>query len=55
MRRIQATIFSIISLIIVFFIMSQAGEMGAPWPFTLVAIVMIIFIIISLIRTWLRG
>jgi len=55
MRRVKATIFSIITIIVVLFIITQAGEIGAPWPFTLVAIVIIILILISLIRTWLRG
>jgi hypothetical protein len=55
MRRIKATFFSIITIIVALFIVTQAGEIGAPWPFTLVAIAIIILILISLIRTWLRG
>lgn len=55
MRRIRATVFSVITIIAALFIIIQAGEMGAPWEFTLFGIVMIILVIISLIRTWLRG
>jgi len=55
MRRIKATVFSIISIIIVMFILAQAGEIGAPWPITLLAIVIIILVLFSLVRTWLRG
>jgi hypothetical protein len=55
MRRINAALFSVITIIVVLFIIGQAGEIGAPWPLTLVAIAIIILILISLIRTWLRG
>jgi hypothetical protein len=54
MRRIKATIFAIVAIIIALFIIAQAGEIGAPWIFSLVAIVIIVMIAISLIRTWLR-
>ena len=54
MRRIRATIFSIIT-IVVLFIITQADEIGTPWPFTLVAIAIIVLILISLIRTWFQG
>jgi hypothetical protein len=30
-------------------------EIGAPWPFTLLAVAIIILILFSLVRTWLRG
>ncbi len=55
MRRIKATAFTIVAIIIVLFIMSQAGNIGVPWQFSLVATVIIGIIVISLIRTWLRG
>jgi hypothetical protein len=55
MRKIRVTIFSIIAIIVTLFIVTQAGEIGAPWPFTLVAVAIIILIILSLVRTWLRG
>jgi hypothetical protein len=55
MRRVTATVFSIVSIIIVLFILTQAAEIGAPWPFALVAAAIIILIVISLIRIWLRG
>jgi len=54
MRRIKATVFSIVAIIIAFFIMAQAGDLGAPFPFILVALVIIAIIVISLIKTWLR-
>ena len=44
-----------IAIIATLFIVAQAGEIGAAWPFTLVAAIIIISIIISLIRTWLVG
>ena len=49
MRRIKATVFGIISIIVVLFILTQAGEIGAPWPFTLVAIVIIILVLIIIL------
>ena len=55
MRRIKATAFAIIALIIVLYIVAQAGNMGVPWQFSLVALIIIGLIVISLIRTWLRG
>lgn len=54
MRRIKATAFAIVSIIIVLYIMVQAGDIGVPWQFNLVAIVIIGIIVISLIRSWLR-
>ncbi len=55
MRRIKATAFAIVAIIIVLFIMVQAGNIGVPWQFSLVAIVIIGLIVLSLIRTWLRS
>jgi hypothetical protein len=54
MRRIRATAFAIVAIIIVLFIMAQAGNIGVPWQLILVATAIIGMIIISLIRTWLR-
>ena len=54
MRRIKATAFSIVAIIIALFIMARAGDIGAPLQLSLVAVVIIAIIIISLIRTWLR-
>jgi len=54
MRTIRITIFSIIAIAILLFIVTQVGEMGAPWFFTLVAIVIVVLILFSLIRAWLR-
>lgn len=54
MRRIKATVFAIVAIIIALFIMTRAGDIGASWQFSLVAVVIIVVIVISLIRTWLR-
>jgi hypothetical protein len=55
MRRIVATIFSVVAIAFVLFWISEAASIGAPWIFSLVGVVMIIFIALSLIRTWMRG
>ena len=55
MGRIRNTISGIITIIVVLFMITQASEIGVPWPFTIIAIVIVILIIFSLIRTWLRG
>jgi hypothetical protein len=54
MRRIANTVFAIIAIAIVIFIMAQAQNTGAPWIFTAVGILVIILIVFSMIRTWLR-
>jgi hypothetical protein len=54
MRRIANTLFAIVAIAIVIFIMAQAQNTGAPWIFTTVGILMIIIIAFSIIRTWLR-
>ena len=58
MRRILATVFSITAILVVLFIMNQAGNMGVSSEFNLLIIVTvvatIIIIAIGLIRTWLR-
>jgi membrane protein implicated in regulation of membrane protease activity len=54
MRRIKATVFAIVAIIIAFFILAQASDIGAPFQFSLVAVVIIAIIVISLIKTWLR-
>lgn len=54
MRRIVTTIFAVVALAIVVFIVTQAQGMGAPWMFTAVGILMIVGILISVIRAWLH-
>jgi len=54
MRRILATLFAISAIIVVLFIMTQAGNMGVSWEFNLVILFTIVIIVIGLIRTWLR-
>ncbi|MDG6223253.1 MAG: hypothetical protein QCH99_08335 [Candidatus Bathyarchaeota archaeon] len=54
MRRILATVFSITAILVVLFILNQAGNIGIPWEFNLLIIASIGIIIIGLIRTWLR-
>jgi len=55
MRRIVTTLFSVIAIAMVIFIVTQAQSMGAPWMFTAFGILMIVAIVISVIRTWLHG
>jgi hypothetical protein len=50
----MATAYAIIAILVVLFIMNQAGNIGVPWEFNLVILFTIGIIIIGLIRTWLR-
>ena len=54
MRRILVSAFAITAIIVVLFIMNQAGNIGVPWKFNLLVIATIGIILIGLIRTWLR-
>ncbi len=54
MRRIFATLFGIVAIGMIVFTLIQAQNMGAPWMFTAVGMLMIIGIVISVIRAWLR-
>jgi hypothetical protein len=54
MRRVKTTLFSIISIAVIIYIVTQAQSIGAPWIFTAAGIFMIIVIVISVIRAWLR-
>jgi hypothetical protein len=54
MRRIVTTLFAVFAIAIVILIMTQAQSIDAPWVFTAVGILMIIVIVMSLVRTWLR-
>jgi len=55
MRRITTTLFGVLAIIIILYTMSQATSMGVPWVFSLAAIFMIIVVIASIVRVWLRG
>jgi hypothetical protein len=52
--RIRTTLFAVVAIAVILFIMVQAQSVGAPWVFTAVGIVMIVVIVISVIRAWLR-
>ncbi len=54
MRRIKATLFGVVTIAVIIFTMIQAQNMGAPWMFTAFGILMIIVIVVSVIRAWLR-
>lgn len=55
MRRITTTLFAIFAIILVVFTTTQTNNIGAPWIFTAAGIFMIVLIVISIIRVWLRG
>jgi hypothetical protein len=50
----MATIYAITAVIVIIFILNQAGNIGVPWEFILIAVVAIVMVIFGLIRTWLR-
>jgi hypothetical protein len=50
----MATLFAISAIIVVLFIMTQAGNIGVPWEFNLVIVATIGVIVIGLVRIWLR-
>ncbi len=54
MRRIFTTLFAIVAIAMIIFTVTQAQNMGAPWMFTAVGVLMIIGIVISVIRAWLH-
>jgi hypothetical protein len=54
MRRLKTTIFGAVAIAIVIYIITQAQNMGAPWIFTVSGIFMLVAILISVIRAWLR-
>jgi len=54
MRRLLATVFSVTAILVVLFIMNQAGNIGVPWEFNLLIVATIVIIVFGLIRTWLR-
>ena len=56
MGRITSTIIGIFVIGVVLLIRAQAGRMQAPLGmFNLVTVVMIILIVVSIVRAWLRG
>lgn len=55
MRRLTNTLFYVIAIMILLFISNQAQRFGFGGPFVIVPYLMIVLIVISLIRTWIRG
>ena len=54
MRRLKNTIFAAVAIAVVIYIITQAQNMGAPWIFGAVGIFMVVVIVVSVIRVWLR-
>ena len=54
MKRIMASLFALLAVIVIVFIMNQAGNIGATWEFNLIALIAIVIVVFNLIRTWLR-
>jgi hypothetical protein len=54
MRRIKTTAFGVIVIAVLVFMITEAQSIGAPWIFIAVAIFMIVLIVISVVRAWLR-
>jgi membrane protein YdbS with pleckstrin-like domain len=52
MRRIRITVFSVIAIAVLLYYVAQAQN--APWMFTAFGVLMIVVIVISVIRAWLR-
>jgi hypothetical protein len=55
MSQIRTTFVSIVALIILYFIYTQARAIAAPRNITLVMALMAVLIIFNVARTWLRG
>jgi chromate transport protein ChrA len=55
MSQIRTTLVSIVALIILYFIYTQARAIAAPRNITLVMALMAVLIIFNVARTWLRG
>lgn len=51
----MSTMISIIAIIVLLFIRSQALLWGFSGIFNIVTLLMVALIIVSLIRTWIRG
>jgi hypothetical protein len=54
MRQIKTTLFAVVAITAIIFTVTEAQKMGAPWMFTASGIFMIIVVVISVIRAWLR-
>ena len=55
MRQIRVTLVSLIALVMLYFIYTQARNMAAPRNITLVMALMAVLILFNVARTWLRG
>jgi len=55
MRQIRVTIVSMVALIMLYFIYTQARAIAAPRNITLVMALMAVLILFNVARTWLRG
>jgi chromate transport protein ChrA len=55
MSQIRTTLVSIVALIMLYFIYTQARAIAAPRNITLVMALMAVLIIFNVARTWLRG
>lgn len=55
MRQIRVTLVSIVALIMLYFIYTQARNIAAPRNITLVMALMAVLILFNVARTWLRG
>jgi hypothetical protein len=54
LRRLKTTLFAAVAVVAVIYIMTQAQNIGAPWFFTAFGIFMVVVIVVSVIRAWLR-
>ena len=54
MSRILTTLFAVFFIAVVAYSISQAQNAGAPWMFTAFGILIIIRVVVSLVRVWLR-
>jgi membrane protein YdbS with pleckstrin-like domain len=52
MRRIRISVFSVIAIVVLLYYVAQARS--TPWMFTAFGVLMIVVIVISVIRAWLR-
>jgi hypothetical protein len=52
--RLRTTLFGIIAIALILYSLIQSQNVGAPGMFTTFAIVLIIIIVLSVIRAWLR-
>jgi len=55
MSQIRVTLVSIVALIMLYFIYTQARAIAAPRNMTLVMALMAVLIIFNVARTWIRG